>query len=104
MRPDAVLVNCARAGIVDEKEVREALQENRIKGAAFDVLDYHPLKPGDAWLALENVNFTPHLAGHHADYPNRLFDAVVQVIIAVSKGHLPQWIANPGVKPKWNLD
>jgi D-3-phosphoglycerate dehydrogenase len=104
MRPDAVLVNCSRAGIVDEKAVRDALKEKRIKAAAFDVLEKHPLEPGDEWLQLENVNFTPHLAGHHADYPNHLFDAVVDVIIDVSNGHLPRWIANQGVKPKWDLN
>ena len=47
MRPDAVLVNCARAGIVVEKAVRAALKEGRIQGAAFDVLEKHPLVPGD---------------------------------------------------------
>ena len=103
MRSDAVLINCARAGIVVEKAIRDALKEQRIKGAAFDVLDKHPLQPGDEWLEVEDVNFTPHLAGHHADYPNHLFDAVVQVIIGVSKGQRPPWIANKGVQPKWDF-
>ena len=103
MRPDVILVNCSRAGIVNEKAIRNALKEKRIKGAAFDVLEKHPLQPGDEWLELENVNFTPHLAGHHADYPNHLFDAVVDVIIEVSKGHMPRWIANKDVQPKWDL-
>ena len=103
MRPDAILVNTARAGIVNEKATIKALKENRIKVAAFDVLEKHPLEPGDEWLDLENTIYTPHTGGYPADYPDRLFTSVVDVIIEVSKGYLPRWIANPGVKPKWDL-
>ncbi len=103
MRPDAILVNCARAGIVDEKAMLKALKENRIRGAALDVIEQHPITPDHPFYGLENVNFTPHLAGTPADYPDALFKTVVEVIVGLSKMQKPKWIANPKVVPKWKL-
>jgi len=103
MQPEAILVNCARAGIVNEKALAKVLRENRIKGAALDVLERHPVTPDHPFYGLENVTFTPHLAGTPADYPDSLFKTVVEVIIGLSKMKKPKWIANKGVVPKWNL-
>ncbi|MBI2843341.1 MAG: D-glycerate dehydrogenase [Armatimonadetes bacterium] len=103
MRSDAVLVNAARAGIVDEVDLLAALRAGWIAGAALDVLGRHPLKPGDEWLALENVIFTPHMGGSRHDYPDGIYVDVVEDIIRVSKGLMPRWIANQDVVPKWNL-
>lgn len=103
MRKDATLVNCARAGIVDEKALIRALKEGWIKSAAFDVLENHPLKPDDELLSLENLNLTPHMGGYPDSYPDSIFESVVDVIIDISKMHLPKWIANKGVVPKWKM-
>ena len=103
MRRDAVLVNCARAGIVEESALIRALKDGSIKAAAMDVLENHPLKPGDEWLSVENVLFTPHVAGYSDNYPDTVFEGVVDVIIGMARMQLPPWIANKGVKPKWNM-
>ncbi|MFH1613556.1 MAG: NAD(P)-dependent oxidoreductase [Planctomycetota bacterium] len=103
MRSDAVLVNVARAGLVDEKALIKALRENWFKAAAFDVLESHPLQPGDEFLELENINFTPHLGGYAYNYPNSLFITCVNEIIGMSKMQLPKWIANKGVVLKRNI-
>jgi len=103
MRPDAVLVNVARAGIVEERALIKALKERRIAAAAMDVLEKHPLQPGDEWLTLDNVNFTPHLGGYTYDYPDSVFATCVDVIIGLSRKQKPPWIVNKEVKPKWNL-
>lgn len=102
-RQDAILVNCARAGIVDEPALIKALKENRIKAAALDVLEKHPLSPGDEWLTLENVNFTPHMGGSGDHYPDEVFESVVDVIIGMSRMRRPKWIVNKGVIPKWTM-
>jgi len=103
MRPDAVLVNCARASIVDEAALIKALTEGWIKAAAVDVVENPPLKPGDELLALDNLIITPHAAGHPHDHPEAVFRTPVDVVIEMSKMRLPKWIANKGVKPKWNM-
>jgi len=103
MRTDSVLVNCARAGIVDETALAKALERRQIMAAALDVLCEHPLAPPNDLYALENVNFTPHMGGHPSNYPDALFINPVAVILELFAGHMPRWIANAGVIPKWHL-
>ena len=99
MRPDAVLVNTARAGIVDEKALRQALENDWIAGAAFDVLEHCDDKE---LLSRENLTCTPHLGGWPANYPDDTFAGVVDEILVISRMQLPKWIVNKGVKPRWN--
>ena len=64
---NAVLVNCARAGLVDTAALVEALRAHRIGGAAIDVFDEEPLPPDSPLLTLDNVTLTPHIAGTTVD-------------------------------------
>ncbi len=66
MRSDAILINAARGGLVDEVEVRNMLTSGRLAGAAFDV--FHD-EPADdlALLQLPNFIATPHVGGSSAE-------------------------------------
>lgn len=63
MREDAVLINAARGGIVDEDDLAEALREEEIAGAAVDVLTEEPPPEDHPLLAAPNVILTPHVGG-----------------------------------------
>ncbi|MBQ6389039.1 MAG: 2-hydroxyacid dehydrogenase [Mogibacterium sp.] len=67
MKKTAILVNCARSGLVDTDALIAALQENLIGGAAIDVFDQEPLPEDHPFLSLPNVTLTPHSAGTSID-------------------------------------
>ena len=62
LKKDAVLINLARGGLIDELHLKKILQDKKIAGAALDVFAVEP--PIDASFAeLENVLITPHIGG-----------------------------------------
>jgi phosphoglycerate dehydrogenase-like enzyme len=63
MKRDAVLVNFARADIVDEATLIRALREERIAAAVLDVTDPEPLPPEHPLWTLDNAHITMHLSG-----------------------------------------
>jgi (S)-sulfolactate dehydrogenase len=63
MKPEAVLINTARGGIVDEAALAEALRAGRLGGAALDVFASEPLPAGSALAGIPNLLLTPHIGG-----------------------------------------
>jgi phosphoglycerate dehydrogenase-like enzyme len=63
LNPGALLVNVARAGIVDDAAMRDALQNGQLGGAVLDVFEQEPLDSADGLWSMKNVIVTPHMAG-----------------------------------------
>lgn len=63
MKPEAVLVNFARADCVDQAALVEALRARRISAAVLDLTDPEPLPPGHPLWAQPNAHITMHLSG-----------------------------------------
>jgi len=74
MDEDAVLVNIARGGVVDQDALVRRLQWDGIGGAALDVFDEEPLPADSPLWDLSNVLITPHMSGSTPHYLDRCVD------------------------------
>jgi glycerate dehydrogenase len=88
MKPDALLINCARGGVVDEVALAEALRSGRIGGAGVDVLTSEPPIQGNPLLedAIPNLIVTPHIAWASVESRQRLVSEVAGNIRAFYAG------------------
>lgn len=86
MKPDALLINTARAGLVDEAALLEALTQRRIAGAGLDVFWHEPLPPSHPLCHLDNVVLTPHLGYVTQDNLAAFYAGVVDNIRAWTAG------------------
>lgn len=64
MKNTAYVINTARADLIDEDALVEALKEHRIAGAALDVYHQEPLPENSPFYELDNVTMTPHFASN----------------------------------------
>jgi (S)-sulfolactate dehydrogenase len=63
MKPEAILINSARGGVVDEAALAAALKAGRLAGAALDVFETEPLPAGSSLVGCPGLILTPHIAG-----------------------------------------
>lgn len=89
MKPSAFLVNTARAAIVNEDALLEALRSGRIAGAGLDVYMVEPLPPDSPWLKFDNVLLTPHMGGATADVVRRHSEMILNDLQRWQRGERP---------------
>ena len=82
MKADAVLINSARGGIVDEAALAAALKAKKLGGAALDVFDDEPVKAGSALADCPNLLLTPHIAGVTAEANIRVSSMIAERVAA----------------------
>ena len=93
--PAALLINVARAEIIDETALYEALASGRIAGAALDVWYRYPAAPGPTRPAnqpfhtLPNVLMTPHISGWTEGMMNARASLIADNIARIARGEAP---------------
>ena len=82
MKRDALLINTARGGLVDEAALAAALRRGAIGGAGFDVLSAEPPRGGNPLLELDQPNFilTPHVAWSGRQAMQALADQLIDLV------------------------
>ncbi len=82
MRKGALLVNCARGGVIDEAALAEALARGHLGGAALDVFEKEPVAPDHPLLKLDNFICTPHLGASTEEAQAAVAIAIAEQLVA----------------------
>jgi phosphoglycerate dehydrogenase-like enzyme len=94
MSANAIIVNTARGGLIDEAALAQALVEGRIRGAGIDVFEAEPPPRDNPLLGLPNVVLSPHVAGVTSGSMKGMAMAVADVVETVLAGKRPATLLN----------
>ncbi len=78
MKDGVIILNTARGGLINEKDLREALLSGKVYAAASDVVTVEPIPADSPLLGLDNMIITPHIAWAAKDARQRLMDTAVE--------------------------
>jgi glyoxylate/hydroxypyruvate/2-ketogluconate reductase len=96
MKRDAILINIARGGIVDDAALIDALANQRIGGAGLDVFENEPAFD-KRFLDLPNAVLTPHIGSASGATRRAMADLAIKNLSAGLAGQIPPNLVNPEV-------
>ncbi len=97
MKSDAIIINTARGGIVDEHALAAALNSGKLFAAGIDVFGQEPVAAGNPLLSLDNVILAPHIGSATEQTRARMAALAVDNMIAALEGRRMPHCANPEV-------
>ena len=101
MKNGVRIINCARGGIVDEKDLAEAIREGKVAGAALDVYVDEPPSPDHPLVKMEQVITTPHLGASTDEAQLNVAIAVAEQMVDFLASGVVRYAVNvPSVSPE----
>ena len=88
MRPDSILINTARGGLIDEEALVTCLERGTIRAAALDVFENEPPR-GSQLLSLPNVVLSPHIGGLSPRSVTAMLTLASRSVVEVLTGQQP---------------
>ena len=102
MKPEGVLINTARGGLVVEADLIEALNTGSIFAAGLDVFEQEPASADNPLFKLDNVVVTPHLAGADSTSLRDMATEAAECIARLSRDEWPEGaVVNDALRERW---
>jgi len=99
MKNGVILINCARGGIINEKDLYDAIRGEKVAAAALDVFEKEP-PVGNPLLELEQVISTPHLGASTGEAQENVAIAIAnQIVDYLTLGEARNAVNMPAVSP-----
>ena len=97
MKKTAILINTSKGSLIDYDALNNALEENKIAGAALDVFPLEPIDEDNEFINLDNAIITPHIGGNTEEIIKRQSEILLLDIKNWLIGKKPQHLMNPEV-------
>jgi phosphoglycerate dehydrogenase-like enzyme len=94
IKDEAIVLNVARGGIIDEGALVKALERGRIRGAGLDVYANEPVDLQGPLIQQENVVCTPHAAWNSAESEMERRRKSAEDVVRALKGERPKYLVN----------
>ena len=78
MKENVYIINIARGGIIDDAALINALEKNKISGAALDVFNQEPLDVDHPYFKFDNVFLSPHISGNFPEYQSYMINQFIE--------------------------
>ncbi|HEY0593603.1 MAG TPA: phosphoglycerate dehydrogenase [Thermoanaerobaculia bacterium] len=88
MKDGVVLVNCARGGIYDERDLAAALNSGKVAAAAIDVFEEEPPPADHPFRTAKNLVMTPHIGANTFEAQDRVAVQTAEMVVAALKGSI----------------
>ncbi|MCE2392974.1 MAG: hypothetical protein J4G09_16145 [Proteobacteria bacterium] len=103
-KPGALLVNTARAALVDERALADALDSGQLAGAAVDTFSVEPPGPDHPLVGRDDVLTTPHIGGNTSDVSSHQGRIAARGVEALLRGKRPDTLCNPEVLDEFDWE
>lgn len=103
MKKNAILINCARGGIINEANLYKVLNDHAIQAACLDVFAHETVPADDPLLTLDNVIAYPHMAGQTREAVSNVATGAARGVAAVLAGQKWKAVCNHDCykHPRW---
>lgn len=94
MKKDAIVINTARGGLVNDASLLEALKADRIFGAGLDCLEQEKSEVSSELMTLKNVVITPHIGGTSSDLGTSIIPMIIDNLKLLASDNEIKFVVN----------
>ncbi|MDB5546288.1 MAG: serA 4 [Hyphomicrobiales bacterium] len=101
MKDGVILINTARAALIDEAALAQAVRAGKVRRVALDAIDPLPVPPDSPLRDIPDAILTPHMIGHTKEGALNFIRTGAESVRRVLRGEPPLHVCNPSIIPEW---